>query len=143
MARMSMRVDFSDRSTQVSRRIVQAMKDAMTDVTLDLKRVASQSAPHDTGYLERNASHSISVGRDKLEGVVGFSAVENGFNYAQWTHDKQYNLGEKSAMKTGGRSGIGGGGMIPVGTGYLKNTLEKNKRGYIEYLKQSYREAIR
>lgn len=143
MARFRMDVNLTDNTQRISRRMNTILEDAMTDVVLDLKRVASGSAPHRTGFLERNAQHDISVSNGKLVGSVGFSAVEHGFNYAQWTHDKKYDLGEKSARKRGGLSGIGHGGIVPVGTGYLENALNMNKRGYLQYLQEKYEEALR
>lgn len=141
MARFKVDVDFVDNSKLLNGKIKKAMKDAVLDVTLDLKRVASMSAPHDTGYLEKNAQHEVYVASQYVEGTVGFSAVENGFNYAQWTHDEEYELGEKSARKRGGKSKFGSG-TVPVGQGYLENALEYNKQGYIDHIKQKYREAV-
>jgi hypothetical protein len=141
MAKFSVKVDFVDNSKLLNGRIKKAMKDAVLDVTLDLKRVASMSAPHDTGYLEKNAQHEVFVASQYVEGTVGFSAVENGFNYAQWTHDEEYELGEKSARKRGGKSKFGSG-TVPVGKGYLENALEYNKQGYIDHIRQKYREAV-
>lgn len=141
MGRFDLRVDFVDRSQLLNKKVKKAMKEAMLDVTLDLKRVASASAPHDTGYLEKNAQHEVYVGSQYLEGTVGFSAVEKGFNYAEWTHDNKYNLGAKSAKKKGGRSKFGSG-IVPVGQGYLENALNNNKQGYLDHIKDKYREAI-
>lgn len=136
-----MQVDFVDRSMLVNRQIKSAMKNAMTDITLDMKRVASQSAPHDTGFLEKSAQHEVFVASGYIEGQVGFSAVENGFNYAEWTNEKQYKLGAKSAKKSGGKSKFGGA-TVPVGTGYLTNALQYNRTGYMAHLRQAYHNAL-
>lgn len=141
MGKFDIKVDFIDNTKLINKKVKKAMEDAMTDIVLDLKRVASMSAPHDTGYLEKNATHEVYVGSKYLEGTVGFSAVEKGFNYAQWTHDKKYNLGAKSAKKKGGKSRFSSK-VVPVGTGYLENALEFNRQGYLDYLKEKYREAI-
>lgn len=142
MARFDVSVDFIDNSKLLNKKVRKAMTDAMTDVVLDLKRVASMSAPHDTGYLEKNAQHEVYIGNKYLEGTVGFSAVEKGFNYAQWTHDKKYELGAKSAKKKGGKSKFGQG-IVPVGQGYLENALNNNRQGYLDYIGEKYGEAIR
>lgn len=142
MARFGVKVDFIDNSALVNKKIRKTMQDAMLDVTMDLKRVASASAPHLTGYLEKSAQHEIFSTKGYIEGTVGFSAVENGFNYAQWTHDEEYELGEKSKRKKGGKSKFGSG-TVPVGTGYLKNALKMNKKGYLDYLEQKYKEALK
>ncbi|MEH7117211.1 hypothetical protein V7128_07285 [Neobacillus vireti] len=142
MARFNMRVDFVDNSRLLERKVKSAMKDAVLDVTLDMKRVASASAPHDTGFLEKSAQHEVFVTNQSVEGTVGFSAVHDGFDYARWTHDEEYNLGEKSARKRGGKSRFGNGGTVPVGKGYLENALEMNKQGYLQYLEQKYKESL-
>jgi len=141
MARFSVDVDFVDRSKLLSKRVKKDMRNAMTDVVLDMKRVASMSAPHDTGLLERSAQHEVFVGSQGIEGTVGFNAVNKGFNYAQWTHDKSYELGEKSKRKTGGQSRFGSG-RVPVGKGYLENALEKNRAGYMEHLQEAYTNSL-
>ena len=141
MARFKVDVSFVDKSKLLNSKVKKAVKDAVTDVTLDMKRVASQSAPHDTGYLEKNAQHEVHVASQFVEGSVGFSAVENGFNYAEWTHDNHYELGEKSKRKRGGKSRYGGA-TVPVGTGYLKNALNLNRQGYMNHLRDKYREAL-
>ena len=142
MAKFNVNVDFVDNSKLMNGKVKKAMRGAMLDVTLDLKRVASSSAPHLTGYLSKTAQHEVFVASQYVEGTVGFSAVEDGFNYAQWTHDEQYELGEKSAKKKGGKSKFGSG-TVPVGTGYLENALEQNKAGYLRHLQEAYLNALR
>lgn len=141
MARFNVDVDFVDRSKLLNKRVRRGMQDAMTDVVLDLKRVASMSAPHKTGFLEKNAQHEIFVGSQGIEGSVGFSAVERGFNYAKWTHDEDYELGEKSKRKSGGQSKFGSG-RVPVGKGYLENALEMNREGYLRHLQDAYTNSL-
>ncbi|MFG3611441.1 hypothetical protein [Rummeliibacillus stabekisii] len=141
MARFRMNVNFRNTTKGIETNINNKMKEAITDVTLDLQRVASQSAPHDSGFLEGNSQYHVNAMGKTLEGTVSFSASNKGFDYAQWANDKQYNLGEKSARKSGGKSRFGGG-TVPVGTGYLKNALEMNKAGYIRHLQDKYREAL-
>lgn len=141
MGRFTVDVEFVDRTQLLNRNVKRAMSKAMTDVTLDLKRVASMSAPHKTGFLSQNATHEVFEGSQGIEGSVGFSAVEDGFNYAQWTHDAEYKLGEKSAKKKGGKSKYGQG-RVPVGKGYLENALENNRSGYIRHLLETYLDAL-
>ncbi|ADP32899.1 hypothetical protein [Bacillus atrophaeus] len=141
MARFSVRADFVDRSKLISRQIKRTMEGAVLDVTLDMKRVASMSAPHKSGFLEKQAQHEIYASSNYIEGAVSFSAAHNGFNYAKWTHDADYKLGDKSEKKRGGRSRFGGG-AVPVGKGYLENTLSMNRSGYMNYLEEKYRQAL-
>lgn len=139
---MGIKVELRDKSKQKFNHINKGMRDAFVDVVLDVKRVSSESAPHKTGYLENNRYH-VNMSTRGLEGYVGFEArSKRGFDYADWTHEKKYNLGEKSKAKRGGRSKYGGG-VIPVGTGYLRNTVERNREGYLNHLGTSYSEAIR
>lgn len=141
MARFSVQVDFVDNTKALSGKVKKSMNNAMTDVVLDVKRVASMSAPHDTGFLEKSATHQVFTGSQGIEGTVGFSAVDHGFNYAKWTHDEQYKLGEKSKKKKGGKSKFGGG-SVPVGRGYLDNALKFNEAGYMDHLREAYHSAL-
>lgn len=56
MARFSVRADFVDRSKLISRQIKRTMEGAVLDVTLDMKRVASMSAPHKSGFWRSRRS---------------------------------------------------------------------------------------
>ncbi|OEC78239.1 hypothetical protein ACRV5I_20200 [Bacillus halotolerans] len=141
MAKFTVKADFVDKSKLISSRVKKTMRGAMLDVILDAKRVASKSAPHDSGFLEKTAQHEIHVASGYIEGSVGFSAVHKGFNYAEWTHDASYKLGAKSKKKKGGKSKFGGG-AVPVGKGYLENTLSMNRSGYMDYLEEKYRQAL-
>lgn len=137
-----MKVKSVDMSAKIRKAVINNMTDAIVDVTLDLKRVASKSAPHDTGFLEKNAKHEIYASDTTAEGSVSFSAIEDGFNYAEWTHNADYELGDKSAKKQGGKSRFGSG-IVPVGKGYLENALQTNKQGYMKHIEDKYREALR
>lgn len=116
------------------------MQEALKDVILDVKRVSSESAPHKSGYLEKNR-YTVSQGRGQLEGTVSFRARNKKFDYARWTHDERYNLGEKSLRKSGGSSKYGSG-TIPVGTGYLSNTIKNNEKGYLNYFDEVYKKTL-
>lgn len=141
MARFGVEVEFIDKTKLLRGKVKKAMKDAVLDVTLDMKKVASASAPHASGFLEKNAQHNISVASQYVEGSVSFSAMHRGFNYAKWTHDANYKLGDKSKKKSGGKSKFGSG-TVPVGKGYLENTLSINKAGYLNHLAEAYRDAL-
>lgn len=142
MAKFKMSVKSIDRTSLIRKAVKNNMTDAIVDVTLDLKRVASKSAPHDSGFLEKSAKHEIYVSGVSAEGTVSFSAIEDGFNYAEWTHNADYELGEKSTKKKGGKSKFGSG-TVPVGKGYLDNALQNNKQGYMRHIEDKYREAFR
>lgn len=137
-----MNVNLNNNAHTISQDLDRKMKEALTDVTLDVRRVASQSAPHDSGFLEGNAQYHVDTAGGVLKGTVGFSAENKGFDYAKAMNDKHYKLGEKSARKTGGRSAIGGGATVPVGTGFLSNAIDFNRPGYMQYLQNKFREGL-
>lgn len=133
---MSSGVKIVDNTKKVDKRINKAMRNAFTDVVLDVKRVSSASAPHDSGFLEKN-KHTIKNRKGTLVGEVSFEAKNDGFDYAEWTHNADYDLGEKSKRKGGGKSKYGSG-SIPVGKNYLGNTVEMSEKGYMEYLTEAF-----
>lgn len=134
-------VELSDNTKRFSKQVASSMSEAITDVTLDMKRVSSAAAPHDSGYLEGKADSNIKVGGSHVQGSVSYTAINKGFNYAEWTHNADYNLGTKSKRKSGGKSKYGSG-VVPVGKGYLANTLINNKEGYIEHVRNAYIDAL-
>ena len=139
---MGVKLKITDNTAKLDKAITQGLTDAFTDIVLDIKRVSSESAPHKTGYLENNR-FSITETSKGIEGYVGFEArSKRGFDYATWTHDKDYTLGEKSKAKRGGRSKYGAG-AVPVGKGYLKNTIDNNRAGYTEHLGGRFKYAIK
>lgn len=141
MAKMGIKVDVTDNTGKISNQMFKNLKQAVTDVTLDIKRVSSASAPHKSGFLEKN-THDIQAGADFIEGSVSFKAVNKGFDYAEWTHNADYNLGEKSKRKSGGKSRYGSG-SVPVGKGYLKNTVENGRAGYREHIIKAFGDAYK
>ena len=141
MARVRMNLKTTNNAKQVATAINRSIQDAIVDVTLDLKRVSSASAPMDEGFLQKN-THAFNFTNDVAEGYVGFQAVENGFDYATWTHDEDYNLGEQSQAKKGGSS-VFGSGTVPVGKGYLGNAVSKFEKGYLDYIQKAVKEATK
>lgn len=138
---MGVKVELKDNTGKKIKNLSKGMTDAFTDVVLDAKRVSSESAPHKTGHLEKNR-YSIVQTRGGLEGYVGFEArSKKGFDYADWTHEANYNLGEQSKRKRGGRSKYGNG-VIPVGRQYLANTIRVNAHGYYDHFRKAYKDSI-
>lgn len=138
---MGIKVELKDNTGKKIKNLSKGMEDAFTDVVLDVKRVSSESAPHKTGFLEKNR-YSIVSTRDGLEGYVGFEArSKKGFDYATWTHDATYNLGAGSRAKRGGKSKYGGG-VVPVGRQYLATTVRSNAHGYYDHFRKAYKDAI-
>lgn len=116
-----------------------AAKKGMEDCVDDLQRTAIDAAPIDKGQLRRSTDKRIyyRMNDSSIVGEVSFSAVEHGFNYALWTHEMAYNLGEKSLQAPGG---IGmSGSMYHVGNKYL----ERPAQGEAETYKKHIAEVIR
>jgi hypothetical protein len=108
---------------------MKAMKASMQD----LNRVASEAAPLDEGVLEMSGTNSATANGTRIVGEVGFEAWNEDFNYAIWTHEEDYNLGKRSAKKSGG-AGLSGK-SYEVGKGYLIRPFEgeaSTYRGLIE-----------
>ena len=118
-----------------------AMKKAMQDVVLDLSNTAKGSAPHWKGRLEKSISHNVLASGGYLEGTVGVSVIERGFDYGQFRHDKPFNLGEKSRAKSGGKSGISGK-SFGVGDGFISYPAQANEKAYIEYIEDKFNKAV-
>lgn len=138
---MAVSVKINDFTDKVGSDVEKNVKESFKDVVLDLKRVSSAAAPHDTGKLEKN-KYRIKASSKGLTGEVYFKAKRKNFDYAEFTHNAEYNLGEKSKRKSGGKSKFASG-SIDVGKGYLTNTLESSQDGYIEHIADSYGKALR
>lgn len=123
----------------MSTKVDRAVNQSLLDVVNDVRRVSSAAAPHKSGKLEKNIS---TVKRDgsTITGTVEFKAVNRRFDYAEWTHNADYNLGEGSRKKPGGKSVFGG--SVPVGKGYLARTIEGGNDGYLDHIKQGYYKGL-
>lgn len=137
-----MQVKFKDKTGFISKNIKQGLTDSVLDLTLDLKRTAAAAAPHKSGFLDTSGvSHSVKNSRGGMTGTVSFRAMDGRFDYSEWTHNADYTLGDKSKLKPGGKS-IYGTQNVPVGKGYLSNSLEYNSEGYLNKLSEDFRSAI-
>jgi len=116
---------------------IEAMKECMKD----LERVASETTPYDEGDLEMGGFHGVDVAGSKIEGWVGFEAFNKDFNYAIWTHEETYNLGEGSQSKTGG-SGMSGK-SYPVNNKYLTRPFEGEAPAYRKLIEQEIKDALK
>jgi len=132
-----------DNTSNILRSVSTASKKAMTDVTNDLAKASSGATPHKTGKLED--SYTKQVGYDssyKLYGEVAYNVVaRNGFNYAVKMHEANYNLGEGSRAKSGGK-GMSGK-SYPVGNKFLTRVLEGEKSAYTRHIDDSIKSALR
>lgn len=138
---MGLELKINDHTKKISKQLDKNMRTRFTDVVLDLKRISSQSAPHDTGHLEKN-KHTIKQGSGSMHGEVWFEATNNGFDYAEWTHEKSYKLGKQSERKARGKSKYASG-SVPVGRGFLRNAVELAEDGYIEHIADGFKQSLK
>lgn len=140
---MGANVRITNNIGRLTKSIKGGMTEAFEDVVLDVERVSSNSAPHKTGFLEKNNVRQLSKGLN-LEAEVVFKAFSDGkkpFNYAEKMHDGQYNLGPGSKRKPGGTLAFGGG-TVPVGPGFLENAVVKGGPGYMEHLQKGLNSSL-
>lgn len=132
-----------DNTSTILRSVSTASKKAMTDAVNDLAKASSGATPHKTGKLED--SYTKQVGYDsasKLYGEVSYNVVaRNGFNYAVKMHEANYNLGDGSRAKSGGK-GMSGK-TYPVGNKFLTRVLEGEKSAYTRHIDDSIKSALR
>lgn len=124
----------------VDRKFRDYAKQAFNRVSTDVKRVSSDAAPHKTGFLEKNHL-DIDYGKSDWKAEVYFIATAaDGFDYAEWTHTADYNLGPKSRQKPGGNSKFTG--HVKVGKGYLSNTVEQGHDNYVAHIQEKLNKSI-
>lgn len=107
------------------------------DCTDDLRNTAIGSAPHWKGRLEKGITSDFLSSSVFMEGTVGVSAIEDGFDYGQFRHDSPFNLGAKSQRKQGGKSGISKK-SFGVGDGFIAYPAEANNSAYIDYIEKAF-----
>jgi hypothetical protein len=107
----------------------------------DLQRVASETTPYDEGDLEMSGFHDVDVNGTEIKGWVAFEVFNKDFNYAIWTHEENYNLGEGSQKKSGG-SGMSGK-SYPVGNKYLTRPFEGEAPAYRDLIEQEIKDSLK
>lgn len=134
-----MSVDIEDNISDVGKRMESNTKEAFNTVALDIQRTSADAAPRKEGFLEKNHLN-MNYGKDNWEAEIYFRAFNKGFDYAEWTHEEQYNLGAKSALKSGGDSRFAG--HVNVGTGYLDRTASQGSSSYISHLESAINDSL-
>ncbi|HBF7594793.1 TPA: hypothetical protein KOX39_003408 [Clostridioides difficile] len=106
-------------------------KEAITEYTMDLLRVATLRTPVDEGNLEKSGTKEIKNTPNGATGKVSFKAMNKGYNYAVKMHNGRYKLGKESKAKSsrGARSKYYNG-TFKVGSKYLEGTALSCKKGY-------------
>lgn len=114
---------------------------AVEDVRQDIETVGKANAPRKTGKLENSIRSTRRIFKGKSINIgVSAQATNGGFDYAQWTHDSDYNLGQISRMKSGGRSRFGK--SFRVGKDYLQGILDSLDDKYLDHIEKAVNKAI-
>lgn len=139
---MSLEFDISDfliKAQSNVTNVMQAGKVGVQDSIDDLARIATNIAPIDKGTLRRTVDTKAKASGDSVIGEVSFSAVETSkrgrFNYALWTHEMTYKLGEQSKAAPG----VDG---YSVGNKYLSRPLYGEQSKYWKWVADSIRGRI-
>lgn len=136
-------VEFPKGIFEIDDNVVNAVNKGMNDITDDLLRVAQQRSPVDEGTLEQSGTSQVVSSKRMVKGFVSFSARNKGYNYAMKMDKGSYKLGKKSLSKSsrGVRSKFSKASMR-VGSGYLTDSAEKCKDGYIKHINEQVGLAI-
>lgn len=112
-----------------------AVRDGIQDAVDDLKRIAVDIAPIKSSDLRRSGQAEVRTTPNNVIGEVTFRAVEDGFNYALWTHEGEYNLGEQSQQAPGTDG-------YEVGNKYLERPLRGESEKYMRWIAEEIRDAV-
>lgn len=131
----------------LTRKVKEAVEEAVYDITDDLIRTSSEATPHWHGILEQSYGRDVGWNGKRIIAVVDYSITEehgnNGFNYAYFIHEGDYNLGEKSLQKAAGGGGVGmSGNTYPVGKKFLTRVLEGEEATYKKYIQKVVDKAV-
>ncbi|CDQ21704.1 hypothetical protein [Halobacillus karajensis] len=140
------RVDIkTDRFKSYTAKSKKVYTNALNVCLNDLKRTASESAPHKKGTLEKSHNSSIEYEGANPVGKVTFSVRESSssgnYNYALKMHEGDYELGEGSKRKPGG-TGMSGK-TYDVGAGYLENPLKGEQETYQKFIQKELKSFSR
>jgi len=120
--------DFISKMTSMEDKIKKTVADALGDSTDDLARIASEIAPIKGSGLRKSVTKDVKQGLNGVTGEVTFSVIEKSgdkaFNYALWTHEQDYNLGEQSSASPGTDG-------YHVGNKYLERPLKGESERFI------------
>lgn len=128
----------------VKQKVKDAVEEAMHDVTDDLVRTSSETAPHKEGILEQSFGKSVTWRGNQVIGVVDYSVkAENGFDYSVKMHEGIYNLGKKSEEKAISGGGVGmSGTSYEVGSRFLTRPLFGEAETYKKHIQKVVDSAL-
>jgi hypothetical protein len=123
--------EFLQHLAVIEMRTVKAAQRATHDAVDDLARISQNIAPIDKGTLRRSVDKDVRIDGTKVIGEVSFSATEESsgygrFNYALWTHEMDYELGDQSKAAPGTDG-------YEVGNKYLERPLKGEAEKYIKW----------
>ncbi|HID0815700.1 TPA: hypothetical protein ACXNW3_001160 [Clostridium botulinum] len=119
--------------------VFNAVKDAMDDIRDDFKDVSASLTPKKTGRLEKSQYvRRYYKNLEKCYFTVSYKAnnPKDGFDYAKWTHDADYSLGDISRSKKPARSRFARG-SLRVGKGYMSQVPEASSEGWTEFISKN------
>lgn len=120
-----------------------AVKDAMDDIRDDFNMVSESLTPYKTGKLENSRyTRRYYKNKDNVYFTVSYKAINKGFDYATWTHDADYNLGEGSRAKRPARSRFAKG-SLRVGKGYMSQVQEASQEAWTEYINHTINRKLK
>jgi hypothetical protein len=122
-------LDLTDARVKVAVRL--GVQDSMDD----LKRIAVDIAPIDSADLRRSGQATVRQISGYTFGDVTFTAIDNGFDYATWIHEGEYNLGPQSAQAPGTDG-------YSVGNKYLERPLRGESDKYLRWIAEEVKNAV-
>jgi len=114
--------------SRVTREIDQAIKEGLTDATLDLERRSKEEAPVDTGDLRGSGKGEVTNAYEGYKGTVSFNAgsADDGVSYALIQHeDMTFNHPQGGKAK------------------YLTDPLNRNATKYRRMIQEKARRVTR
>lgn len=128
----------------ITKKVREATEDAVYDVSDDLVRTSSAATPHWKGQLEKGYGREVAWSGDKVVATVDYSALNEGYDYAPWIHNGDYELGPKSQEKAAGGGGVGmSGKAYPVGNKFLTRVLYGEEQAYTDHIEKSIKQSLK
>lgn len=116
-------------------RVKAAVRNGVQDSVDDLKRIAVDIAPIDSADLRRSGQAKVTEIGGRIVGDVTFTAIDDGFDYATWIHEGEYNLGPLSAQAPGTDG-------YSVGNKYLERPLRGESAKYLRWIAEEIKDAV-
>lgn len=133
-ARMRIKATGLDSFKQADKAVWEAVKSSMDVIKDDVKEVSRSLTPMRTGKLQSTAfTRRNYKTMESCNFSISYRATNNGFDYAKWTHDADYKLGEGS-MRKRPIQGKFARGSLKVGKGYLKQVEDASSEEWTKFI---------